>query len=129
MEVQVREESPAEDVERTRARRCFVPKTDIYETDNEIIILADLPGANDKTVDVTLEKNVLSISALITPLNSAGYELAYAEYEQGDYQRNFRLSDEIDREKIEAVVRDGVLRLKLPKVKEAAVKKITVKTS
>ena len=126
MEIQHQESAPTEEMERTRARRCFVPKADIYETDHEIIVLADIPGANEKKVDITLEKNILSISATIEPVRTNGYELTYAEYEEGDFQRSFRLSDEIDREKIEAVVRDGVLQLRLPKAQGAASRKITV---
>ena len=128
MEVQKQEEIPADEMERTRSRRSFIPKADIYETDKEIIILADIPGANDKTVDITLEKNILSITAYIEPVRRDGFEIAYAEYEEGDYQRSFRLSDEIDRDKIEAAVSDGVLRLLLPKSLGAKAKKIAVKT-
>ena len=128
MEIQHQENAPTEEMERTRARRCFVPKADIYETDHEIIVLADIPGANEKKVDITLEKNILSISATIEPVRTNGYELTYAEYEEGDFQRSFRLSDEIDRDKIEASVRDGVLQLRLPKAQGAAARKITVQT-
>ena len=126
MEVQKQEEAPAEEMERTRSRRTFVPRADIFETDKEIFVLADIPGANEKTVDITLEKNVLSITAFVEPTIPSGFEVAYAEYEEGDYQRSFRLSDEIDRDKIEAIVKDGVLRLNLPKSQEARVKKIAV---
>ena len=128
MEVQKQEEAPVDEMERTRSRRSFVPRADIYETEKEIIVLADVPGANEKTVDITLEKNVLSITAYVEPAIPSGFEVAYAEYEEGDYQRSFRLSDEIDRNKIEAVVSEGVLRLRLPKIQEAKTKKIAVKT-
>ena len=128
MEVQKQEESPDDEMERTRSRRSFVPRSDIYETQKEIIVLADVPGANEKTVDITLEKNVLSITAYVEPAIPSGFEVAYAEYEEGDYQRSFRLSDEIDRDKIEAVVSEGVLRLRLPKSQGAQTKKIAVKT-
>jgi HSP20 family protein len=127
MEIQQQENAPADEMERTRARRCFVPKADIYETEKEIVVLADIPGANEKKVDITLEKNILSISATIEPVRTSGFDITYAEYEEGDFQRSFRLSDEIDREKIEASVRDGVLRLTLPKLKQATSKKITVR--
>jgi HSP20 family molecular chaperone IbpA len=129
MEVQKQEETPVDEMERTRSRRSFVPRADIYETDVEIIVLADVPGANEKTVDITLEKNVLSITAYVEPAIPNGFDIAYAEYEEGDYQRSFRLSDEIDRDKIEAVVSDGVLRLRLPKAQKARSKKIAVKTA
>lgn len=128
MEVQKQEVVPAEEMERTRSRRCFVPPADIYETEQEIIIVADIPGSNEKTVDITLDKNILSFNAFIEPVRSDGYDIAYAEYEEGDYQRSFRLSDEIDRDKIEAAVKDGVLRLRLPKSQGAKTKKITVTT-
>ena len=128
MEVHKQEETPVDEMERTRSRRSFVPRADIYDTDQEITVLADVPGANEKTVDITLEKDMLSITAFVEPSIPNGFEIAYAEYEEGDYQRSFRLSDEIDRDKIEAVVSDGVLRLRLPKIQEAQTKKIIVKT-
>ena len=128
MEVQKQEDVPAEEMERTRSRRAFIPKADIYDTENEIIILADIPGANEKTADITLEKNVLSITAYIEPIRTGDYDIAYAEYEEGDYQRSFRLSDEIDRNKIEASVNSGVLQLRLQKSQEASTRKIAVKT-
>lgn len=128
MEVQEQEEAPVDEMERTRSRRSFVPRADIYETENEIIVLADIPGANEKTVDITLEKNVLSITAYVEPATPSGFNIAYAEYEEGDYQRSFRLSNEIDRDKIEAIVSEGVLRLRLPKSQGAGTKKIEVKT-
>lgn len=128
MEIQKQEENPADEMERTRSRRSFVPRADIYETENEIIVLTDIPGANEETVDITLEKNVLSITAYVDAAIPSGFDIAYAEYEEGDYQRSFRLSDEIDRDKIEAVVNEGVLRLRLPKSQGAKTKKIAVKS-
>ena len=126
MDIQNQEAVPVEETERTHSRRCFVPRSDIFETEDEIIVLADIPGASDKSIDITLEKNVVSISAYIDPTPAGGYELAYAEYEEGDYQRGFRLPDEIDRDKIEATVKDGVLRLRLPKSVAAKGRRITV---
>ena len=128
MQVQQQEAVPTHDLERTRSRRCFVPRADIYETENEIVVLADIPGADEKTVNMTLEKNVLTINAFINPVRSSGYDIAYTEYEEGDYQRIFHLSDEIDRDGIEATVSDGVLRVQLPKSESAMTRKIAVKT-
>jgi len=128
MEIQKQETAPAEEMERTRSRRVFIPRSDIYENEQEIIVLADVPGANEKTVDITLDKNILSLNAFIEPVHTSGYDIAYAEYEEGDYQRSFRLSDEIDRDKIEATVNDGVLRLRLPKSQGMKAKKIAVST-
>jgi len=126
MEVQPQEFLPVAEMVRTHSRQCLVPKTDIYETKKEIALLADIPGANEKTVNITLEKNVLSINAFIDPVPSSGSDLSYAEYEEGDYHRIFHLSDEIQRDKIDATVSDGVLRLHLPKSEGALAKKIAV---
>jgi len=126
IEVQPREEVTAQEGERTRAQRCFIPRADIYETDRDIMVVAEIPGADEKSVDITVEKNVLTINAYVEPLQPSGYSLAYAEYEQGDYQRSFRLPDEIDREKIKAIVSDGELRLTLPKAEKAKIRKIKV---
>jgi HSP20 family molecular chaperone IbpA len=78
---------------------------------------------------MTLEKNVLTIDAYIEPVRSHAYGLAYAEYEEGDYRRVFHLSDEIDRDGIEATVSEGVLRLQLPKSERAMTRKIAIKTA
>lgn len=127
MEVQKEEVTTPEDTERTRECRCFVPRADIYEVDDQIVIVADVPGANEKSVEVMLEKNVLTINAYVDPQEMEGYSLVFAEYEVGDYQRSFKLSDEIDRDKIQATIKDGVLRLYLPKAAAAQARKINVK--
>lgn len=115
------------DAERTRDRLAFVPRADIYEADDEIVVVADVPGVDENTVDITLENNVLTINGYVEPEEPEGHSLAYTEYRVGDYQRAFSLSDQIDREGIKATVKDGVLRLHLPKVTEAKVKKIAIK--
>lgn len=127
LEAQKEEITSMEGTERTRECPCFIPRADIYELEDRIVIVADVPGANEHSIDVTLEKNVLTINAYVDPPVKEGYTLAYAEYEVGDYQRSFRLSEEIDRQKIEAEVKDGVLRLFLPKAAEARLRKINVK--
>jgi HSP20 family protein len=127
MEIEKQEVTTAEGTERTRECRCFIPHSDIYELDDQIVIVADVPGVNDSSIDVTLEKNILTINAQVDPVIPQGYSLSLAEYEVGDYQRSFRLSNEIDREKIRASVKDGVLRLYLPKAGEALARKIEVK--
>jgi HSP20 family protein len=129
MELEKQEVTTTEETERTRDSRCFTPRSDIYEMDDQIVIVADVPGVDEKSIEVTLEKNVLTINALVDPMVPQGYSLSFAEYEVGDYQRSFRLSDEIDRENIQASVKDGVLRLYLPKAKEALTRKISVKVA
>jgi len=127
LQVEKEEIDNAEDTERTRDQACFLPRADIYEMDEQIVIVADMPGADRNSIDVTLEKNILTINAAVDPVIPQGYTLQAAEYEAGDYHRTFRLSNEIDRSKIEAVVKDGVLRLYLTKAAEAKARKISVK--
>ncbi|HEY3320058.1 MAG TPA: Hsp20/alpha crystallin family protein [Planctomycetota bacterium] len=125
--IEKREAQTPEGVERMSARRVFMPRADICEIDDGIVVLADMPGVDEKTVDITLEKNVLTISGRVEVEEPKNHNLVYAEYEVGDYQRVFTLSDEIDRDGITAVVKNGVLRLVLPKAPQAKTRKIAVK--
>ena len=127
IEAEKREITEAEEIERTRECQCFIPRADIYETKDMIVVVTDMPGVDEKSVDITLEKNILTINGYVNINEPEGYSLAWAEYEVGDYQRSFRISNEIDRDKIEATIKDGVLRLQLPKVEQAKLKKIAVK--
>lgn len=112
--------------ERTRERPAFIPRSDIYELDNEIVVVADMPGVGADSVEITLDRNTLTINGYVKPTELPGYNLIYAEYREGDYQRSFSLSNEIDQSKIEAQMKDGVLHLHLPKVGPAT-RKIAVK--
>lgn len=129
-EIQVQETEKQEidetEAERTRAGACFVPRVDIYETEDGITVVADMPGVDEESIDITLEQNVLTINGYVEPERPEDYSLAYAEYRVGDYQRRFTVSDQVDKENIEATVKDGVLRLQLPKA-EPSTKKISVK--
>lgn len=127
LEAQKQEITESEEIERTRECQCFTPRADIYETEDNIVVVADLPGVDENSVDITLEKNILTINGYVDYREPEGYSLAWAEYEVGDYQRSFRISNEIDRDKIEATIKDGVLRLYLPKLEQAKLKKIAVK--
>ena len=128
-EAQKQEVTEVDGTERTRAEQVFVPLADIYETQDNIFVVADMPGVDEKSVDITLEKNVLTINGFVDVQHPDNYDLAYAEYETGHFERRFTLSNEINRDKIEATVKNGVLRLQLPKAKEAKVKKIKVKAA
>jgi HSP20 family molecular chaperone IbpA len=119
-------ETPAAGEEQTRNRKVYSPRTDIINYPDHILILTDVPGADDQSVSITLEKNILTIEAHPAGQKPEGYTLLFAEYGEGDYRRQFALSDQIDREKIEAVVRDGVLRLMLPKLGPAQAQKIKI---
>jgi len=120
------EQSPA-DTERTRERRTYVPATDIHEREDALVLLVDMPGVDEKNVDIELEGGTLTISGRAEPDTVEGFRRALAEYELGDYQRNFQLSDEVNRDGIEASVRDGVLTLVLPKSEKTKPRQIEVK--
>jgi len=115
------------EMENTRNGYTFVPRVDIYETENSIVLLADMPGVNEDSVDITLEKNILTIVGYAEPQAPENFEPAYSEYRFGSYKRTFALSDEVNREQIEATVKNGVLRLVMPKAEAAKTRKITVK--
>jgi HSP20 family molecular chaperone IbpA len=129
MEIEKQEMVPSEESERTRETRCFVPRADIFETEDKIFVLTDMPGVSAESLDITLEKNVLTINGYVEPEIPEGYSLAWAEYRIGDYERSFRISDEIDRDKIEATIKSGVLHLELPKAAAAKTRRISVKTA
>ena len=126
-DVEKQEVAVAEGAERTRPGRAYVPRADIYETDEALMVLADMPGIDENLLDITLEKSVLSIRGLVEWRQQAdNYNLSYAEYEVGDYERNFTLSDGIDQDNITASIKNGVLQINLPKSGPAVAKKITV---
>jgi HSP20 family molecular chaperone IbpA len=116
-------------MERIRNVKTFVPRVDIYETRDALFLIADMPGVDEKTVDVELEKNILTISGRVEDSKVKDHTLVFSEYEVGDYERAFTLSDEIDREKIKAIVKQGVLRLELPKAEKVKPKKITIQAA
>ena len=115
------------EAERTRDQPAFRPRVDIYDTDAATVVVADLPGVSEDSVDITIEKGILTINGYVDPEVPEGYSLVHAEYQVGDFVRQFSLSNEINQDAIEATLRDGVLRVTLNKVTEAQTKKIAVK--
>lgn len=114
--------------ESTRTNPVFSPPTDIYETKDALCLVLEMPGVEPEGLNVTLDKRVLTIQGRAgAPTALEGYSLTHAEFRHGDYERSFTLSGNIDGERIEASVKDGVLRLTLPKVKPAPAKTISVK--
>lgn len=128
MEVQEQEMVQTEGSERLRSRATFVPRSDIYETEDNVVVTVDMPGVSENNIDLTLEKNILTINGISSHDAPDGYALAFAEFQSGDYERSFRLTDEINRDGIEALLKDGVLKLTLPKAEVAKTRKISVKT-
>ncbi|MBS1992337.1 MAG: Hsp20/alpha crystallin family protein [Cyanobacteria bacterium SZAS LIN-3] len=117
-----------EESEPKRQKKVFAPRADIFESKEQIVVLADMPGVNQNSLDITLERNVLTIHGVTQSRPAAldGYKLSYAEYGYGDFRRVFTLSSEIDRDGIEATVKDGVLKLVLPKSPRALPRKIPI---
>jgi len=115
--------------EQTRTNRVYIPAVDILESEQEIVLTADMPGVDAENLDITLEKDTLTIYGKVSPETHEGYSLVYAEYGIGDYRRMFRLSNGINREGIEATVKNGVLSLRLPKAEAAKTRKIEVKAA
>lgn len=128
-ELKVREKqevsSPAE---QTTPGLVFTPAVDIFETEKEITLLADMPGVNAEGLTIDLRDNTLTLSGNIAPSENADEEDILVEYETGKYYRQFTIGELINQEKIDAKLNDGVLELKLPKVEKATPKKIVVKS-
>lgn len=110
------------------SRKVYTPRVDIYETDDGLVLLVDMPGADDKSIDVTIDKNILTIYGRVEPEQLEGYSLAYTEYVAGDYQRAFTISDDIDRDKIEAEMKNGVLKITLHKAQQPQARKVAITT-
>lgn len=109
-----------------RPKRVYSPAVDIYEEADAFVAYADIPGAGQADVDITVEKDVLTLKASVNEASRGKGALRYAEYGVGRYERSFSLGEEIDREGIEAVVHNGVLRLRMPK-SPRTVRKIEVR--
>jgi HSP20 family protein len=117
----------AEGTERTRERPVYAPRVDIIETEDALEIFADMPGVTKDSVEVTLEQRVLSIRGRAELSLPGGLAPLYLEYQPGDYERAFTLSDAVDPAGIEARVRSGVLQLRLPKTGPAKRQRIEVR--
>lgn len=115
----------ARGAETTRTRPVYTPAADIYETESALVLVVELPGVLPDQLDVRLDKRVLTIAGHGGGARHEGYSLALCEYQPGDFERVFTLSDMIDDSAIDAVMKDGVLRLTLPKAGPA--KTISVK--
>ena len=117
-----------EGTERTRDRPVYAPRIDIVETEDALEIHADMPGVTRDSVEVTLEQRVLSIRGRADISLPEGLAPLHLEYQPGDYERAFTLSDAVDPAGIEARVHSGVLHLKLPKAGPAKRQRIEVRT-
>jgi HSP20 family molecular chaperone IbpA len=112
--------------EKTIPGRSFVPSTDIFETNEALTVIMEMPGVEKANVSIALENNSLRVEGKIDFSKYQGMEPVYTEYNIGHYARGFTLSGQIDRDGIKAQLDDGVLTLTLPKVKEAVPRRIAV---
>ena len=117
-------------VKRRPTEDTYSPLVDIYETaDGTTVLTAEIPGARQDSIDIRVDKGVLAISAdAELPQLEGEYTRTYTGFTGGQYFRAFALSDEVDREKIEAAYSDGVLTLRLPRAEAAQTRKIEIKT-
>jgi HSP20 family molecular chaperone IbpA len=113
--------------EQMRSGLVFTPAVDIFETEREITLLADMPGVESGAMNIDLRDNVLTLDGDVKPPEGAGEVDVMREYRTGKYYRQFTLSQVIDQGKIDAKLNDGVLRLRLPKVEAATPRRIAVK--
>ena len=127
--LQVKEKrGPIPAAEQIHQGPTFSPEVDIFETDGEIIVIADMPGVRADNLDIDLRENTLTLAGkVISPEGPDEVDIV-KEYQTGTYFRQFTLSEMINQPEIDAKMMDGVLRLNLPKVKPVSPRKIKVKT-
>jgi len=122
-------EEAATGTEHTRSGRCYRPNVDILEREDELTVLADVPGASADRIDVKFEEGTLAIHAHVEPRQPEDISYMLQEYGVGDFYRTFRVSEAVDAGKITAEYTDGVLILHLPKTEATKPRKIAVKSA
>jgi len=126
LQVQKKREQEVKE-ETTIPARVFLPAADIYETQEALTVILEMPGVEKNNIDVRVEDGVLSVQGRLDLSKYQGLQPLYTEYNIGHYSRSFQLSSKIDQNKIGAELQDGVLSLNLPKVEEAKSRTIRVK--
>ena len=121
-------EDEATALELTRPGPVFVPAVDIFEEDGNTTVLADMPGVKPDKLTIDLHENVLTMTGDAEDPAGENEEEVFREYNVGRYYRQFTVSDNIDQDKIEAKLTDGVLRLVLPKAEASKQRQIKIKT-
>jgi HSP20 family molecular chaperone IbpA len=127
-ELQVQKKREIENKEETTIpARIFMPATDIYEAEDALTVILEMPGVEKSNVKIHVEDGALNVEGRLELAKYRGLQPLYTEYNIGHYSRGFRLSSKIDQSKIAAEMKDGVLSLKLPKIEEAKPRTIQVK--
>ncbi|HEY9183329.1 MAG TPA: Hsp20/alpha crystallin family protein [Gammaproteobacteria bacterium] len=115
-----------ENTERTEAGKFFSPYTDIHETERAVVVSMEMPGVDKDSIDIRLDKGVLTVKGTIDSTKYDALKPIYTEYNVGNFVRTFTVSTKIDAGRISATVVDGVLTIELPKAAEAVAKRIAV---
>lgn len=123
-----KEEIKKEEGEPTQAGIYYSPVVDIFENEEAITLLADVPGVDRDKLEINIEDKQLTITGLVDEPESR-FQSVYSEYGIGGYTRSFKLGDTIDRSKINASLKDGVLTLVLPKADRLKPRKIEIATA
>jgi HSP20 family protein len=113
-------------LESTTPSRAFLPATDIFETEQALTVVLEMPGVGKDGVDVSVEDTILRIEGRIDYSRYEGLQPVYTEYNVGHYVRSFQISNQIDQAKIRADMKGGVMTLVLPKVEKAKPRRIAV---
>jgi HSP20 family protein len=112
--------------ESTIPARLFMPAADIFEEENALTVVLEMPGVDKNHVDISVEAGVLNIEARLDFSKYEGIQPVYTEYNIGHYHRGFSLPNKIDQGRIGAEMKDGVLTITLPKAEEAKPRKVSV---
>jgi HSP20 family molecular chaperone IbpA len=113
--------------EQTRPGPVYSPSVDIFENENSLTLLADMPGVKADDLKIDLRENVLTLTGHVSTRELPNEHDVLREYSPGTFFRQFTLSETIDQAKIDAKLADGVLRLELPKVERAKPRQISVR--
>lgn len=125
LEVQEKKEL-VEKEEKTVPARYFVPNSDIYETEDALTVVMEVPGVTKDNVNIDIENDILEVEGRIDFSSYAELDPVYSEYNVGHFTRKFSLSSKIDQGKISAELNDGVLKLILPKAEDAKPRRIKI---
>jgi HSP20 family molecular chaperone IbpA len=122
-----REHAEVATAERTKGGPTFAPRIDIWETEDELLLYADMPGVTAENLDIEFENRELRIHGRVTPRHE-NVNFVYGEYGIGDFFRTFSIGETIDPEKISAELKNGVLTLHLPKTDAVKPRQIKVQS-
>jgi HSP20 family protein len=126
-ELQVQQKQEVEKAqESTRPMRAFLPTTDIFETDEALTVVLEMPGVGRENIEISVENGVLTVEGKIDVSKYEGLQPVYSEYNIGPFRRTFRISSRIDQDKIKAEMRDGVITLVLPKGEGAKPRRVDI---